>query len=80
MKLIIESLSIFRITNRRARALVERIVGQGLTFGSGKRPLRGFRVIEIRKPGGSDYFVGLKLDELEFKELTFVPDNDLHNP
>lgn len=80
MKLMIESLRNFRIPNRRARALVERIVGQGLTFGSGRRPLRSFRVIEIKKPGGSDYFVGLKLDELEFNELTFVPDSDLHNP
>lgn len=80
MKLTIESLSIFRITSRRARELVEKIVGQGLTFGSGKRPLRGFRVIEIKKPGGSDYFVGLKLDELEFKEITFAPESDLQNP
>lgn len=76
---MIESLSMFRITNRRARALVERIVGQGLTLGSGKRPLRGFRVMEIKKPGGSDYFVGLKLDELEFQELTYAPENDSHN-
>jgi hypothetical protein len=65
-----------RITNRRARALVERIVRQGLTFGSGNRPLRSFRILEIKKLDGSDYFVGLNLDELEFKELTFAPEDD----
>lgn len=76
MKTIIESLNVLRVTNRRARTLLERIVHQGLTNGSGRRPLRGFNVIEIKKPFGNDYFVGLKLTELEFNELKYSPDCD----
>ncbi|MCO5219286.1 MAG: hypothetical protein M9953_13975 [Thermomicrobiales bacterium] len=78
VKSIIEGFNIFRVTNRGGKALLERIVGQGLPSGSGRKPLRDFRVLEIRKLGGSDYFVGLKVNELEFKELTFTPEAELY--
>lgn len=78
VKSIIEGFNIFRVTNRGRKALLEKIVGQGLTNGSGRKPLRDFRVLEIKKLGGSDYFVGLKVDELEFKELTFLPEADTY--
>lgn len=57
---------------------MERIVRQGLTFSSGRRPIRDFRIIEIKKFGGSDYFIGLKMDKLEFEELSFAPEEDIY--
>lgn len=77
MKSFVESSHILRITNRRARVLVERIVRQGMSLGTGRRPRRDFRIIEIKKFGGSDYFIGLKMDKLEFEELSFAPEDDV---
>lgn len=76
VKSIIEGFNIFRVTHRGRKALLERIVDQGLA--AGRKPLRDFRVLEIKKLGGSDYFVGLKVSELEFKELTSTPEAELH--
>lgn len=66
-----------RVANRPARARVERIVRQGFSLGSGKRPVRSIRILEIKDPDGSDYFVGIKLNELKFKELTFALEDDV---
>lgn len=76
MNQMIEKLRVFRVTTRRAATLAEKIVRQGLTFGSGKRPLRSLRVIESEKNGGSDYFIGLRLSELEYQELVFSAESD----
>lgn len=76
MGLMINSLNVLRITNRRARLFIERLTSEKINIGSGGKSLRSLRAFEIRSQEGTEFFVGLKVDEREFRELTFEYIND----
>lgn len=75
--LMIERFKVLRITNRKARAFLERLASGKLNIGSGRRPVRGLRAIEIHSPGGTELFVGFKVNQQEFREITYEPINDV---